>query len=231
MASPSCARGFALEAADLRAAAELTEAAKPMTPRSRVGVLGLDVHLAARQGDLVRARQQLALLLPALVDEGYAAPSQVHDLLAATLAAGMSPDEMQPLADLVGVLPEHHVDPEHPFRRLIDAPARRGAGDLEDAALGYSFAAETFEDLTFTLLPRHQGTAHVGAARCLIALGRLDEARPHAEAAADLLSRWRGCARRRPACRAAPARHRRGGGRTGELAPRERRWPRSWRRA
>jgi DNA-binding NarL/FixJ family response regulator len=38
----------------------------------------------------------------------------------------------------------------------------------------------------------HRGTAHVGAARCLIAEGELDEARTHAEAAAPFLDRWRG---------------------------------------
>ena len=73
--------GLALEAGDLRAAAELTEAAKPATPRSQVGVLGLDVHLAARQGDLAASpRAAGPSCIPAMAEEGYAAPSQVHDL-------------------------------------------------------------------------------------------------------------------------------------------------------
>jgi DNA-binding NarL/FixJ family response regulator len=37
-----------------------------------------------------------------------------------------------------------------------------------------------------------RGTAHVGAARTLAAIGRSDEARRHAEAAAEDLARWRG---------------------------------------
>jgi DNA-binding CsgD family transcriptional regulator len=184
--------GLALEAGDLRSAAELTEAAKPMTPRSRTGVLGLDVHLAARQGDLARARASLAELLPAVADDGYAAPSQVHDLLAACLPAGMAPAELRPLADLVGIIPGHRLEADHPLRQLIDAQLAEGEGDLADAARLYEAAADSSTDVTLSVLPRNRGTAHVGAARCLIAEGRLDEARRHARAAADLLSRWRG---------------------------------------
>ena len=184
--------GLALEAGDLRGAAELTEAAKPVTPRSRVGVLGLEVHLAARQGDLTKARAQLQELLPALVEEGYAAPTQVHDLLAACLPAGMAPDELRPLLDLVGVIPTHRFEPEHPSRQIIDAQLAEADGDIATAADLYAAAATSSPDVPFSLVPRHRGTAHVGAARCLIALGSLDAARPHAEAGAELLARWRG---------------------------------------
>jgi DNA-binding CsgD family transcriptional regulator len=184
--------GLALEAGDLRAAAELTEAAKPVTPRSQVGVFGLDVHLAARQGDLTAAREHLARLIPAMAEEGYAAPSQVHDLLAGCLAGGMDPEELMPLVDLMGIIQGHRVDADHPFRQLIDAQLAEGGGDVETAARLYAAAAGSPSDVPFTLLPRHRGTAHVGAARCLIALGSLDEARRHADAAAALLTRWRG---------------------------------------
>jgi DNA-binding NarL/FixJ family response regulator len=184
--------GLALEAGDLRSAAELTEAAKPMTPRSRTGVLGLDVHLAARQGDLARARASLVELVPAVVDEGYAAPSQVHDLLAACLPAGMTTDELRPLVELVGIIPGHRLEADHPLRQLIDAQLAEADGDVVEAARLYASAADSSTDVTFTVLPRSRGSAHVGAARCLIAQGNLDDARRHAEAAAALLSRWRG---------------------------------------
>jgi DNA-binding NarL/FixJ family response regulator len=163
-----------------------------MTPRSRVGVLGLDLHLAARQGDLPRARRYLAELLPALDDEGYAAPSQVHDLLAAGLGAGMSTSELRPLVDHVGVIPSHRFEADHPLRQLIDAQLAEADGEIETAALLYAAASESSPDVRFAVLPRNRGTAHVGAARCFIALGDLDAARRHADAAAELLSRWRG---------------------------------------
>jgi DNA-binding NarL/FixJ family response regulator len=184
--------GLALEAGDLRAAAELTEAAKPMTPRSRVGVLGLDLHLAARQGDLARARQHLAELLAAIDDEGYAAPSQVHDLLAACLGAGMPASELRPLVERVGVIPSHRFEADHPLRQLVDAQLAEADGDTETAARLYAAASESSPDVRFAVLPRNRGTAHVGAARCAIARGDLDAARRHVDAAAALLSRWRG---------------------------------------
>ena len=184
--------GLALEAGDLRAASVLTEAAKPVTPRSQVGVFGLDLHLAARQGDLVTAREHLARLIPAMAEEGYAAPSQVHDLLAGCLAGGMAPDELRPLVEMMGIIPSHRTDADHPFHQLIDAQLAEGDGDVEAAARLFAAAAGSSPDVQFSLLPRHRGTAHVGAARCLIGLGALEDAAPHAEAAAGLLSRWRG---------------------------------------
>jgi DNA-binding CsgD family transcriptional regulator len=184
--------GLALEANDIRSAIELTEAAKPTTPRSQVGVIGLDLHLAARQGDLAAARAHLAALLPAMAEEGYAAPSQVHDLIAACLAGGMTSAELRPLVDHVGTIPGHRFEADHPLRQLIDAQLAEGDGDLEAAARLYAAAAASPGDVAFAVLPRNRGTAHVGAARSLIGLGRLDEAIPHAEAAEVLLSRWRG---------------------------------------
>jgi hypothetical protein len=64
--------GLALEAGDLELAARYTDEAKPTNPRTQVGVLGLDVHLAARQGDLPRARAALVELYRAIDQEGYA---------------------------------------------------------------------------------------------------------------------------------------------------------------
>ena len=104
----------------------------------------------------------------------------------------MAPDELRPLVELMGIIPGHRLDADHPFRQLIDAQLAEGDGDVEAAARLYAAAADSSTDVPFSLLPRHRGTAHVGAARCLIALGSLDEALPHAEAAAGLLSRWRG---------------------------------------
>jgi DNA-binding NarL/FixJ family response regulator len=41
-------------------------------------------------------------------------------------------------------------------------------------------------------MPAPRGTANVGAARCLIHAGRLDEARQYAQVASGLLARWGG---------------------------------------
>jgi DNA-binding CsgD family transcriptional regulator len=184
--------GLALEAGDLDGAAEYTAAAKPTTPRSRVGVLGLDVHLAARRGDVKRARQLLPDLIAGLTEEGYASPSQLHDLVAAGLTGGLSPDELQPLVELAGVIPGHRLEPDHPLVRLLHAQLAEARGELQVAADGYIATAESSPAIGFSVIPRMRGTAHVGAARCLIGLGALEEARAHVDAAAPLLARWHG---------------------------------------
>jgi DNA-binding CsgD family transcriptional regulator len=184
--------GLALEAGDLDTAAEQTMAAKPTTPRSRVGVLGLDVHLASRRGDLARARALLPELTEGFTTEGYASPSQLHDLIAAGLTGGLSPDELEPLVALAGVIPGHRLERDHPLVELLHAQLAEARGDLRAAADGYIATAESSPDIGFSVIPRMRGTAHVGAARCLIGLGSLDEARAHAGAAVPLLARWGG---------------------------------------
>lgn len=183
--------GLALEAGDLEAAMAHTADAKPPTARSLVGVLGLDAHLAARLGDLPRTRACLAELADAFADEGYASPSQLHDLVAAALRAGLTPDELRPFVELAGIFPGNRLPVSHPWRQLIDAQLAEASGDLVSAASLYAAAAASTDEAT-GVLARHRGTAHVGAARCLIGLGSLAEAREHVEAAGPLLDRWRG---------------------------------------
>ena len=55
--------GLALEAGDLDDAELFTERAKPTTARTAMSVIGLDLHLACRRGDLDRARALLAELI------------------------------------------------------------------------------------------------------------------------------------------------------------------------
>src|SRR5262249_58481313 len=64
-------------------------------------------------------------------------------------------------------------------------------GRLEEAAAGYAAAAEGLRAVDVELAGV-RGTVHVGAARTLIGLGRLAEAREYAERAAGILARWRG---------------------------------------
>ncbi len=183
--------GLALEAGDLQAGAAFTEEAKPVTPRSVVGVLGLDAHVAARRGDLPATRSALAALALAMTEEGYAAPSQVHDIAVAALRAGLSAAELRPLVDEAGFFPGHRLTADHPWRQLLDAQLAEADGRSTDAARLYAAAALSTEVAT-GVLARHRGTAHIGAARCLIANGAIDEARPHVAAAAIHLARWGG---------------------------------------
>jgi DNA-binding NarL/FixJ family response regulator len=183
--------GLALEAGDLDAAARFTEEAKPITERNAAGIIGLEAHIAMRTGDLAAARRHLGRLLAAVRDEGVAYPGQAHDILAAGLAAGLSPDELRPLADMAGHYADHRLPPDDPWRHLHEAQLAEGAGDVEEAARLYASAAKGLGG-ALDVLAGHRGTAHVGAAQALVALGRLDEARAQAEAAAPHLARWRG---------------------------------------
>ena len=182
---------YALEAGDYEAAARYTAEAKPVTSRTAVGILGLDVHVACRLGHVDQARAALPQLLAALEREGYAPPSQVHDMLPAALQAGLTLDEVRPLVDLVGLYSGHRLGPDHPWRQLIDAQMAEAAGDVATAAPLYAAAGPALS-CEPQVIRGHLGTAHVGAARCLVALGRLDEARVEVEAAQADLARWRG---------------------------------------
>src|SRR6185436_17149396 len=74
------------------------------------------------------------------------------------------------------------------LRALYDAQLLDAEDDAAGAAERYAAAAERGIDLR----PSVHATAHTGAARALIALARIDEAKAHALAAAELLARWRG---------------------------------------
>ena len=183
--------GLALEAGDLDAARRFTDEAEPMTTRTAAAVTGLEMHLAARRGDMPRARAWLADLLAVVERERYASPAQAHDLIAAGLAAGMGVDELRPLADAAGHYVDHRLDPDSGWRHLLDA-------QLAEAGAGAAAAAAHFEAAARILvrapgvLAGHRGTAHVGAAANLLRLGRVEEARAHAVEARALLRSWRG---------------------------------------
>ncbi|HEX6419986.1 MAG TPA: AAA family ATPase [Acidimicrobiales bacterium] len=183
--------GLALEAGDLDTARRLTESLRPPTARTRVAMIGLDLHLALRHREVAAARGLLTDLLQAIDGEGSAAPSQVHDLVSAGLAAGLSPDELRPLADRMGHFAGHRLAANSPWRRLVDAQLAEAADDVEGALAGYLDAAAALRQAPDTTAG-HQGTAHAGAAAALILAGRPDEARAHATHARRHLERWRG---------------------------------------
>jgi DNA-binding CsgD family transcriptional regulator len=183
--------GLALEADDLGEAERFTEMAKPVTTRTAMGVIGLDLNLACRRGDLPRARALLADLLVVVDQEGMVGPSQTHDLLAAGLGAGLGPDELRPLVDRVAYFVGEPLPPDNAWLHMLHAQLAEAEGRIEDAAAQYEDAARMLGSAR-EILAGHRGTAHVGAARTLILLGRLDDARLHATEAARLLARWRG---------------------------------------
>jgi DNA-binding CsgD family transcriptional regulator len=80
----------------------------------------------------------------------------------------------------------------------IDPARRRYLGHLELAdgnpteALAHLEAVLPLSAAELPLAAPHRATDHVAAARALIALDRLDEARPHAVGARELLARWPG---------------------------------------
>ncbi|HET6953686.1 MAG TPA: LuxR C-terminal-related transcriptional regulator, partial [Acidimicrobiales bacterium] len=183
--------GLALEAGDLDDAERLTEEAKPITARTAAAVAGLDFHLACRRGDVPAARARLVEVLAAIDAEGYAMASQVHDLLAAALAADLAGDEVRPLVARVGRYPGVGLEPDSGWQRLLDAQLAEADGDVDAAIAAYRDAAVGLAGAR-EILAGHRGTAHVGAAANLVRAGRLDEARAHAAEAAGHLARWRG---------------------------------------
>ena len=183
--------GLALEAGDLDDAELFTERAKPTTARTAMSVIGLDLHLACRRGDLDRARALLPELIAVADRDGFVSPSQVHDVVSAWLSAGLPVDEVRPLVERVGHYVGHRLDPDSPWRQLLGAQLAEAAGDVDEAIALYGSAATTLGAAP-EILAGARGTVHVGAAANLARAGRLDEARAHAAEAARILARWRG---------------------------------------
>jgi DNA-binding CsgD family transcriptional regulator/tetratricopeptide (TPR) repeat protein len=183
--------GLALEAGDTDDAVRFTELAKPVTTRTASAIIGLDLNLALRCGDLDAARSRLAELLVVADADEHASASQAHDLLAAGLPAGLTADELRPLVDRVGHYAGHRIAPDSGWRHLLDAQLAEAAGDVDEAIVRYGDAARTL-GVKADLLAGFRGITHVGAAANLVRADRLDEARAHAAEARRILARWRG---------------------------------------
>jgi DNA-binding CsgD family transcriptional regulator len=161
-------------------AAEALVADLPSARKARKAAAGLAFQLACRRGEVAAARELLAKLPEA--HDG----SSVHNLLAAGLAAGLPVELLWPLV-------EHDTrygkSGDDALRPLL-------TGQLAEAQQEYERALADYERLAAAESPKisvaHLGTAAVGAARCLIQLGRLDEARAALAAAQGHLARWAG---------------------------------------
>ncbi len=171
--------GLRLEAGDVAGAAQIaTELAN--VPGSELG--SLRFHIACRSHDVAKARGLMTSALHEVQSTGGRPGEFLHDLVTAAIEAPLPPDEIDQLAEGLDGPP---VDPD--YRSLVSGQRTEVRGD--HAAAVKHYRAATKSDL---LPPAARGTAHVGAARALIALNRLDEARTHALAGAELLQRWGG---------------------------------------
>jgi DNA-binding CsgD family transcriptional regulator len=157
--------------------------AKATANWAQTGVPGLAFHLACRLGDRAEALKQLDAVYAAVAVTGVVARDYVHDLVSAGLSIGIPVERLAPLAEKID--PER-TEPE--WRWLVEGQLAEAAGRWDEALEKYRDAARNGA----VLLPAPRGTANVGAARALITLGRLDEARAHAETAGHLLARWVG---------------------------------------
>jgi DNA-binding NarL/FixJ family response regulator len=183
--------GLAIEAGELDDAARFTEAAMPRTDRTAMALVGLELNLAARRRNLAMTRDRLAELLDLIRRENFAMADQIHDLISAALPAGIPPTELRPLVDAATASMRDRNPADDPWIRFVTAQLDEAEGHVAAAADGYVAASEAF-GLSKKVMAGQRGTAHVGAARTMAALGRTDDARRHAEVAAEDLARWRG---------------------------------------
>jgi DNA-binding CsgD family transcriptional regulator len=173
--------GLRLEAGDLESAEEIT-ADLAEVPGMEIGVPGLQFHIASRRGDVVRARAMLPDVVAVVQSTGGRDGEFLHDLVSAALAAPLTVDEV---AKLIDGLEGPAVEPS--YRHLVLGQLTEAQADWPTALRHYLAAADSND-----LPPAPRGTAHVGAARALIAQHRNEDARAHATTATELLQRWSG---------------------------------------
>jgi DNA-binding CsgD family transcriptional regulator len=172
-----------LERGDLDAAEALL-AELPSARKWRWMTIGLAFQLACRRGELTAARELLARLLDSAESIDHAS---LHSQLAAGLAAGLPPDQLRLLVDRAAEDPKATA-----LLPLLEAQLAEAQERYEEALQRYEQRADVDDPFCSMMSPAHQGTAAVGAARCLIQLGRLDEARARLETADRQLARWSG---------------------------------------
>jgi DNA-binding CsgD family transcriptional regulator len=174
--------GLYLEAGELGRAEQLITdlAALPNNPPTTIP--GLAFHLACRQSDLPRAEATLDELIAALAGQTWRSGDQAHDLISAALEIGLPAHRLNQMAAAL-----LDADVWDAYRTLVDAQLAEARGQHAEALAGYLSIAEAH-----ILGPATRGTVRVGAARCLLAADRREEATAQVEAAASLLAEWRG---------------------------------------
>jgi DNA-binding CsgD family transcriptional regulator len=174
--------GLYLEAGELdnveRVIAEL--AAVPRLPKTSLP--GLTFHLACRRGDRATAESTLDVLLAEMAKQTWHSGEQAHDLVSAALELGLPLERLDEMA--AGLLDHTSWDA---YRLLVDAQIAEARGRHAEALTGYLSIVDAE-----ILPPSTRGTVRLGAARCLLAADRREEATAQVEAAAALLASWGG---------------------------------------
>jgi DNA-binding NarL/FixJ family response regulator len=174
--------GLYLEAGRLDDIAKIIEDLSHLVLEEASTIPGLAFHLACRRGDLPLAQRLLDELYQSLADQAWRSGSQAHDLIAAALTAGLPLSKVDSMR--VQLLDSYVWDD---YRTLVDAQLDEAHARHHAALAGYVTTASSA-----ILSPPVRGTAHVGAARCLLAADRAGEAAAHVEAAMALLGSWGG---------------------------------------
>ncbi len=143
---------------------------------------GITFHLACRRGDLPLAERELDRFFEAVHAQGWRSGSQAHDLLSGALHVGLPMARIDRMA--VELLDDKVWDD---YRTLVEAQHAEAHGRHQSALDGYRSLG--MSPILNTMV---RGSVHVGAARCLLALGRPAESAVHAAKASDLLERWGG---------------------------------------
>jgi DNA-binding CsgD family transcriptional regulator len=174
--------GLYLEAGELdRVEQVITDlAALPSNPPMTIP--GLAFHLACRRGDLPRTEAALDDLIAALDRETWRSGEQAHDLISAALEIGLPAHRLDRLAAAL-----LDADVWDDYRTLVDAQLAEARGRPAEALAGYLSVAEAP-----ILGPANRGTVRVGAARCLLAADRREQATAQVAAATPLLTGWAG---------------------------------------
>lgn len=174
--------GLRLEAGDVAGAQGIAEDLAGV-PGMEFALPGLCFHIACRSHDLVAARALLPDVISVAQSTGGGDGGYLHDLVSGALAAPLRPDEVAKLVEgLAG------PSTEQSYRCLVAGQVAEAAGDLATATARYAEAARSTD-----LPPAVLGTAHVGAARTLLARdGDQSAATTHLREAEKLLAGWGG---------------------------------------
>ncbi|HEX7744005.1 MAG TPA: AAA family ATPase [Micromonosporaceae bacterium] len=174
--------GLYLEAGELDRVEQIIDDLRPIPQSVPLTVPGLAFHVACRRGDVAAAEKHLDEVLAALADQDWRSGSQAHDLISAALAAALPMARIEQMQrELLG--PDVWDD----YRLLVDAQVAEARGDTAAAFRGYRAVRGSM-----VVPPSVRGTAHLGAARCLLATGEATQAATEYAAAATLLDRWGG---------------------------------------
>jgi DNA-binding CsgD family transcriptional regulator len=173
--------GLRLEANDLAGAQQVTDEIAEV-PGLEIGLPGLRFHIACRRHDITQAQALLPDVVAVVQSTGGRGGEFLHDLIAAAIVAPLPTDAIFKLFD---GLDGPGIEPS--YRRLVAGQLAEADGDPDAARAHYVAAGEATD-----LPPAARGTAHVGAARTLLARGKEDEAAVHTTRAAELLARWSG---------------------------------------